>query len=196
MNRQGIRMATVAAGAAVLLGVTGPMASATEATHARTAAEHAAAIQLMDNTGVPQIVEQGLDQRLAALPANRTVAQVVAAMYPGDPAAQREALTHIGDIQSAGAADGAAQVSTGGNGHLMRPMSFWGDAWKYTKCVAAVGAIFIPAGKAYEAIKGLGGVVEAAKLMIKAGSIAEFKKLGGNAALEILGISTIQSNCF
>ncbi|MBT0566293.1 hypothetical protein [Williamsia sp. CHRR-6] len=68
--------------------------------------------------------------------------------------------------------------------------------WKYVKCVAAVGAAFIPFSRAYAAIKGLGGVVEAAKLLIKAGSVAEFRKIGGNLALDILGIAAIQNNCF
>ncbi|MGF1431682.1 hypothetical protein [Kitasatospora sp. LaBMicrA B282] len=73
---------------------------------------------------------------------------------------------------------------------------WWNTAWKYTKCVAAVAAAFIPASKAYKAIKGLGGVADAARLLVKAGSAAEFKQAAGNAALNILGISAIQSNCF
>ncbi|WP_157879850.1 hypothetical protein [Streptomyces natalensis] len=187
MNRQGIRMAAVTVGAAVFLGVTGPMASATEATHARISAEHTAAVQVADATGAPQIKEDGLDQRLAALPHDRTAKQVVAAMYPDDPAAQREALAHLG---------GAPQAAKGGDGRLIQAKGFWGDAWKYTKCVAAVGAAFIPATKGYKAIKGLGGVAQAAKLLVKAGSMAEFKQAAGNAALDILGISAIESNCF
>ena len=183
MNRQGIRMAATIAVAAVALGVAAPMASATEAADARAAANHTAAVQLADDAGVPQIVADGLDQRLAALPADRTTAQVVEAMYPGDTAVQQEALTQIGQMPAA---------ATRG----MRPMSFWGNAWKYTKCVAAVGAAFIPAAKAYKAIKGLGGVVKAVELLIKAGGAAEFKKAAGNAALDILGVSAIQSNCF
>jgi hypothetical protein len=73
---------------------------------------------------------------------------------------------------------------------------WWNTVWKYTKCVAAVGAAFIPATKAYKAIKGLGGVVDAAKLLVKAGSVADFKRAAGGAALNILGVSAIQSNCF
>ncbi|QMU75794.1 hypothetical protein GXW83_08620 [Streptacidiphilus sp. PB12-B1b] len=177
MNRPGIRMAATVAVAAMALGVAAPMASATEAAHARST--RAAAVSV----SVPQIVEAGLDDRLAALPADRTTAQVVAAMYPGDTAAQQLVLANI-----------APAAVTGQ--HMVRPMSFWGTAWKYTKCVAAVGAAFIPAGKAYKAIKGLGGVTKAAELLIKAGGVAEFKQAAGNAALNILGVSAIQSNCF
>ncbi|MGW7555960.1 hypothetical protein [Streptomyces rimosus] len=176
MNKNPLRIAAAAVGAAVFLGITGPMASATEADHARISMEHTAVVQLADAAEAAQIKEDRLDQRLAALPHDRTTDQVVAAMYPAEPAAQREVLNHLG-----------GGVQTRG---------FWGSAWKYTKCVAAVGAASIPATKAYKAIKGLGGVAEAAKLMIKAGSAAEFKKAAGNAALNILGISAIQNNCF
>lgn len=69
-------------------------------------------------------------------------------------------------------------------------------SWKYTKCVAAVGAAFIPIGKAYKAIKGLGGVVKAAKLLLRAGNKEDFKRVAGNLALDILGVAAIQANCF
>jgi hypothetical protein len=73
---------------------------------------------------------------------------------------------------------------------------FFDTGWKYIKCAAAVAAAFIPFGRAYAAIKGLGGVVEAAELLIKAGSAVEFRKIGGNLALDILGIAAIQNICF
>lgn len=69
-------------------------------------------------------------------------------------------------------------------------------SWKYTKCVAAVGAAFIPIGKAYKEIKGLGGVVKAAKLLLRAGNKEDFKRVAGNLALDILGVAAIQANCF
>ena len=108
--------------------------------------------------------------------------QVVGAMYPGDKQAQTAALQALRGEKAP--AEGIA------------PMGFWGDAWKYTKCVAAVGAAFIPASKAYKAIKGLGGVAEAAKLLWVSKDMAAFKAAAGNTALDILGIAAIQSNCF
>jgi hypothetical protein len=59
---------------------------------------------------------------------------------------------------------------------------------------AVLGAL--ATARAYRAVKGLGGVVQATKLLLKAGKKSDFLKMGGNAALEILGVSAIQSNCF
>ncbi|MFJ8478358.1 hypothetical protein [Kitasatospora sp. NPDC094011] len=73
---------------------------------------------------------------------------------------------------------------------------FWDTTWKYTKCVAAVAAAFVPAGKAFSAIKGLGGVAETVKLLWGASKASDFLAIGGSAAAEILGISSIQTNCF
>ncbi|MGW2320103.1 hypothetical protein [Streptomyces sp. NPDC001680] len=175
-----IRVAAASTMAAVALGVAAPLASATEAKHEREAATTQAAQQFQQDTGVPQIKTDGLDDRLAALPANRTMEQVVAAMYPGDKQAQTEAL----------------QALRGDQGITVTPRSWWGDAWKYTKCVAAVGAAFIPGAKAYKAIKELGGVAEAAKLLWVSRDIKAFKAAAGNAALDILGVAAIQSYCF
>src|SRR4051812_28914400 len=121
-----IRVAAASTMAAVALGVTAPLASATEAKHEREVATTQAAQQLQQDAGVPKIKTDGLDERLAALPQNRTMEQVVGAMYPGDKQAQTAALQALrGEKKPAGG---------------IAPMSFWGDAWKYTKCVAAVGA--------------------------------------------------------
>ncbi|RSO03350.1 hypothetical protein DMH18_37700 [Streptomyces sp. WAC 06783] len=177
-----IRVAAAATMAGVALGVTAPLASATEAKHQREAATTQAAQQFQRDTGVPEIQTDGLDDRLAELPENRTMEQVVEAMYPGDKQAQAVTLQVL---------RGEEPVQAGA-----ATKGFWGTAWKYTKCVAAVGAAFIPATKAYKAIKGLGGVKEAAKLLVGAGNVKDFKKAAGNAALDILGISAIQTNCF
>ncbi|MDF3292378.1 hypothetical protein [Streptomyces silvisoli] len=182
MKRTTIRVATVAMGAAMVLVATGPLASAAEANGLQRAEQNQAAVQLastMRENGVPPIVEDGLDDRLAALPTHRTLDQVLGAMYPGDEAAQATAK---------------AAITGGSEGPQF--YSFWGTTWKYTKCVAAVGAAFIPTSKAYKAIKELGGVAEAAKLLVMAGDVNAFKRAAGNAALDILGIGAIQSNCF
>ncbi|WP_226358786.1 hypothetical protein [Pseudonocardia sp. ICBG601] len=95
-------------------------------------------------------------------------------------------------------ANGAVELIDSDGKPLMNSSSrgFWGTTWKYTVCAAAIGAAFIPANKAYQAIKGLGGVAKAAKLLIKAGNKEDAKKILGNVALEILGVATIQKNCF
>jgi hypothetical protein len=67
---------------------------------------------------------------------------------------------------------------------------------KLAKCVASVTVAFVPAGKAFKAIKELGGVVETAKLLIGAGSSKEFLEIAGGSAAEVLGIAGIQDNCF
>ncbi|MEU2793975.1 hypothetical protein [Streptomyces sp. NPDC007100] len=177
-----IRVAAASTMAAVALGVTAPLASATQAEHQREAATVQAAEQFQRAADVPQIQTDGLDDRLAALPENRTMEQVVEAMYPGDKQAQTVTLQALRGEEAP--PEGATTKG------------FWGTAWKYTKCVAAVGAAFIPATKAYKAIKGLGGVKEAAKLLVGAGNKKDFMKAAGNAALDILGIGAIQSNCF
>jgi len=67
---------------------------------------------------------------------------------------------------------------------------------KLAKCVASVTVAFVPAAKAFKAIKELGGVVETAKLLIGAGNAKDFLEIAGGSAAEILGIAGIQDNCF
>lgn len=181
LQRTGSSLVATAVAGSLFLGIA-PTAQAAEAPLARQAQVGTAASLSPGSTDaspeVPPIVEAGLDARLAALPADRDLADVLEAMYPGDPAAQQAVAAAIAD------------------GSEIAFFSFWGTAWKYTKCVAAVGAAFIPASKAYKAIKGLGGVAKAARLLLGAGSRADFLKVAGNSALDILGISAIQSNCF
>lgn len=177
-----IRVAAASTMAAVALGVAAPLASATEAKNERQAVTTQAAQQLQRDAGVPEIKTEGLDDRLAALPAERTMEQVVGAMYPGDEQAQTTVLKVL---------RGEKEPAEGATGR-----DFLGSTWKYTKCVAAVGAAFIPASKAYKAIKGLGGVAAAAKLLWVSKDIAAFKAAAGNVALDILGVSAIQANCF
>ena len=71
-----------------------------------------------------------------------------------------------------------------------------GTAWKVTKCAAHISATVLPAGAAFRAIKGLGGVRKAATLLVKAGNRSDFRKIAGGATAEILGISRIEDNCF
>ncbi|MGA5133173.1 hypothetical protein QZH56_12375 [Streptomyces olivoreticuli] len=179
-----IRVAAASVMAAVALGVTAPLASASQAHHERAAATVEAAHGFEQSTGVPEIQTEGLDDRLAALPKERTMEQVVEALYPGDKSAQ--ALT-LRVLHGQSAEQARTDVVAFG---------WWDTTWKYTKCVAAVGAAFIPTSKAYKAIKELGGVTEAAKLLIVSRDMNAFKRAAGNAALDILGVSAIQSNCF
>lgn len=79
--------------------------------------------------------------------------------------------------------------------------------WKVSKCAAAivlaVGTAIVPVAKATKIkryIKELGGVKEAAKVIIGATSMAEkgaaFKKAAKGLATEVLGIAEIQDQCF
>ncbi|MFE7806931.1 hypothetical protein ACFU51_20125 [Streptomyces sp. NPDC057430] len=192
-----IRLGAAAAMTAVLLGATAPMASATEARQARAVEQKAAVVALgtsASDLGAPRIVEEGLDERLAALPADRTMEQALEAMYPGDPVAQRAVLAVLN-----GQAEPAAPRTEGRAASADGPMmaaSGWGTAWKYTKCVAYVAAVFVPGATGFKAIKALGGVKTTAKLLVKAGNADDFLKIAGGAAAEIIGINGIRDNCF
>ncbi|MEU3657979.1 DNRLRE domain-containing protein [Streptomyces sp. NPDC032161] len=83
---------------------------------------------------------------------------------------------------------------------------FWRSVWKWTKCVAAVALVFVPAYRAFKAaqvaVKGLGGIRSTAKLVWGARKKGDFKRAvskkgyGTKAAAQILGIAGIQSYCF
>jgi len=81
-----------------------------------------------------------------------------------------------------------------------------GKAWKITKCVLAITwvvgtTVFVAAKitKVKAAIKGLGGIKEAAKLLVGATSRTEklqaLGSAGASAASYFLGIDTIQDDC-
>ncbi|WHM38260.1 hypothetical protein [Streptomyces sp. BPTC-684] len=192
-----IRLGAVAAIAALAMGAAAPMASATEARHARVAQQTESVRELataVSELDAPPIVEEGLDERAAALPANRTLPQILEAMYPGDQAAQAQVLAVL-----TGQTDTAEPVETqqpASPGSPVVAFSPWGKAWKYTKCVAYVTAAFVPGAAAYKAIKALGGVKTTAKLLIKAGNSDDFLKLAGGSASEIIGVKGIRDNCF
>ncbi|MET9519398.1 hypothetical protein [Streptomyces sp. NPDC002994] len=192
-----IRLGAAAAMTAMVLGAAAPMASATEAQHVRNAEQTAAAAGLgaaFTEVGAPPIVEAGLDDRIAELPANRTMGQVVEAMYPGDKDAQSAVLAFL-EGKAGSASPHAASGVASANGR-MAAASGWGTAWKYTKCVAFVASVFVPGATAFKAIKALGGVKTTAKLLMKAGNSKDFLKIGGGAAAEIIGINGIKDNCF
>ncbi|MFE0256729.1 hypothetical protein [Streptomyces sp. NPDC059010] len=167
-----LRITTVAVATAVALGVAGPLASATEAERARTAETQAAAAE---ESGAPQMVESGPDERLGTLPANPSTQQLVAAMYPGDKAAQEAALAHL----------------------QQSPLlfGFWDTAWKVTKCVGAIGAFI--AGNALLVTKAtkFGGALKGAKLIVLAGNKEERIKLLAAIFGEVTGLTTVATQC-
>ncbi|WP_370260498.1 hypothetical protein [Streptomyces sp. V4I8] len=155
------------------------MASATEAEHARNAEGKAAAVAVTavaEEAEAPQIVEEGLDERLGALPQSPTTQQVVEAMYPGDKAAQAAALAKL---------DPQGRQARGG----------WSTAWKVTKCVGAIGAFI--AGNALLVTKAakIGGVLKGARLVVQAGGKEERIKLLIAIFGEVTGISTVATSC-
>lgn len=179
ISRTALRATAVGVVAAVTLGVAGPMASASEAEHAQSAERKAAAVAVTavaEEADAPQIVEEGLDERLGALPQNPTTQQVVEAMYPGDKAAQAAALAKL---------DPQGRQARG----------FWSTAWKVTKCAGALGAFV--AGNALLVTKAakLGGVYRGARLIVQAGGREERLKLLVATFGEVTGISAVVASC-
>ncbi|MGW7076770.1 hypothetical protein [Streptomyces sp. NPDC054866] len=168
ISRTVLRTAALSVTAALALAATGPIASATEAANTRAAEQQAA-------ESVPEIVEEGLEERLGALPQNPTNQQLVEAMYPGDEAAQKAALTQLAP-----------------QGVQLRG---WNTAWKVTKCVGAIGAFI--AGNALLVTKAtkFGGVLKGAKLIVQAGNKEERLKLLVAIFGEVTGISTVATAC-
>ncbi|GAA3087787.1 hypothetical protein ACFQ0X_19610 [Streptomyces rectiviolaceus] len=178
ISRNVLRTAALSVTAALALAATGPIASATEAANARAAEQRAAAgvlTAVAEDAGVPEIVEEGLEERLGALPQNPTTQQLVEAMYPGDEAAQKAALAQLAP-----------------QGVQLRG---WDTAWKVTKCVGAIGAFI--AGNALLVTKAtkFGGVLKGAKLIVQAGNKEERIKLLVAIFGEVTGISTIATAC-
>ncbi|MEV0111947.1 hypothetical protein AB0H77_01645 [Streptomyces sp. NPDC050844] len=179
ISRTVLRAAAVSVSAALALAAAGPIASATEAANAR-AEQHKAAAGVLtavaDDTGAPQIVEEGLEERLGALPQNPTTQQLVEAMYPGDEAAQQAALAKL-EPQG-------VQLRSG-----------WDTAWKVTKCVGSIGAFI--AGNALLVTKAtkFGGVLKGAKLIVQAGNKEERIKLLVAIFGEVTGLSTVATAC-
>ncbi|OIJ97786.1 hypothetical protein BIV25_13340 [Streptomyces sp. MUSC 14] len=178
ISRSALRTTAVGVVAAVALGVAGPMASATETKHAQNTELQATASALAaaQEADVPQIVEEGLEERLGALPQNPTMQQLVEAMYPGDEAAQSAALAKL-------------------DPHGIQPRSAWGTTWKVTKCVGAIGAFI--AGNALLVSKAtkFGGVLKGAKLIVQAGNKQERLKLLVGIFGEVTGLSTVATSC-
>lgn len=178
ISRTVLRTAALSVTAALALAATGPIASATEAANTRAAEQKAAAgvlTTVAEDAGVPEIVEEGLEERLGALPQNPTTQQLVEAMYPGDKAAQQAALAQLAP-----------------QGVQLRG---WDTAWKVTKCVGAIGAFI--AGNALLVTKAtkFGGVLKGAKLIVQAGNKEERIKLLIAIFGEVTGISTIATAC-
>ncbi|MFG2500151.1 hypothetical protein ACGFSB_18310 [Streptomyces sp. NPDC048441] len=167
-SRTVLRASALSVTAALALAATGPIASATEAANTRASVAE-------EDAGVPAIVEEGLEERLGALPQNPTTQQLVEAMYPGDEAAQKAALAQLAP-----------------QGVQLRG---WDTAWKVTKCVGAIGAFI--AGNALLVTKAtkFGGVLKGAKLIVQAGNKEERIKLLIGVFGEVTGISTIATAC-
>lgn len=73
---------------------------------------------------------------------------------------------------------------------------FWSNTWQVTKCTASIITAVVPIAKAGKYVKDLGGIREAAELLVKAGSWSELRAVAPGLATEILGISLIENNCF
>ncbi|SDP96667.1 hypothetical protein SAMN04487905_12117 [Actinopolyspora xinjiangensis] len=173
--RMRARSVAVAAMATMAMGLAAPMATASEFDRQQQKETTQAVEALQASDQAPDVVEEGLDERLSQLPPDRTLEDVVKAMYPGDEAAQQAVLNKLTGMSTAG---------------------FWDQTWKYTKCAAYVSLLFVPGAKAYRAIKALGGVAETARLLIGAGNAADFLEIAGGVGSQIIGAGGIAKNCF
>lgn len=121
-------------------------------------------------------------------PEVRAEANLLAAERGEDPLPDSVEAVEITD-------EGYHAVDADGN-PVAVPFGFWDTSWKVTKCVAFVTAAVLPGTAAFRAIRSLGGITQAAKLLVQAGSWAEFRNIAGGAASEIIGIAGIEDNCF
>jgi hypothetical protein len=124
------------------------------------------------------------------LAATGGAASASASVSQDQAATSSERADALQPMQAVGAATPASQSAVG------IPIPDPGDLWKIAKCAASVTLAFVPAAKAYKAIKALGGVRETAKLLVKAGNSDDFLTIAGGSAAEILGIAGIEANCF
>lgn len=182
MNRRHVRTVAVAAITALALGAASGMAGATAYDHhraeqAKTTA-HAAAEAFETDAGAPRIRFDGLEDRFGELPEGASLDQVVAAMYPGDEAAQAEVIATIG-------AEHSTPVAYSG----------WGTAWKVTKCVAAIGGFVAGNAVLVLKLKKLGGVYKGAKLVVRAGNKEERLKALVSMFGEVTGIGAVATAC-
>jgi len=146
----------------------------TAAASSASAAPPTAASSAPSAIAEPPGVSVGLEQRLADLPRDASPEQVVQAMYPGDAAAQALAL-------SATPAD-AARFG-------------WGDAWKITKCVAAIGGFIAGNALLISKASKFGGVAKGVKLIVEAGNKEERLKLLIGIFGEVTGIGAVAATC-
>ncbi|MFJ5786694.1 hypothetical protein [Streptomyces hydrogenans] len=174
--RPGIDAVAVFAIASLALGAASPLAVASESWDRQRDAIREIVLPNAETIGIPEVAEEGLDSRLQSLGDDRSPQALAHAFYPEDAQAREEFIHQITSSP--------------------RARGFWSSTWKYAKCAAAVAAAFVPAGKAYAAIRALGGVARTVKLLWGAGKLSDFRKIAGGAAAQILGIAGIQSYCF
>jgi RHS repeat-associated protein len=70
------------------------------------------------------------------------------------------------------------------------------NPWDIAKCAAAIGGTVFIGAKIYRAVKALGGVKDAAKLLIGAGNVDDAIAAGGAAAAQLTGIVAVKEACF
>ncbi|MEU2687348.1 hypothetical protein ABZ654_26420 [Streptomyces hygroscopicus] len=175
---QVIRVSAVTAVAALALGATSGMASATEYDHARTEqakVQAEVATAMFEAAEAPEIEYDGLEERFANLPDSPSMEQIVAAMYPGDEARQAQALAGLDN-------EG-------------KPGWSWSKAWKITKCVASIGAFIAGNAVLVSKLKKLGGIYKGAKLVVEAGNFQERMKALAGIFGAVTGLGVVASSC-
>ncbi|MFE2412858.1 hypothetical protein ACFXDE_31425 [Kitasatospora sp. NPDC059408] len=197
MTKNQLRMAAVTVVTALALGSGAGMASATEQHNVRLAqatVEAHALAQAFEGTPAPTIVEDGLEDRLADLPEDASLDQVVQAMYPDDEDAQASALAYLTAASDDASSDDA--TGTGAPEGAVTPQFWgWGDAWHLAKCVGAVGGFIAGNALAVSKIRKFGGVVKLAKLLIKGKNFEQRMKALLAAFGDISGLGAVASSC-
>lgn len=190
---RGWRHVAVVALAGLCLGVTAPLAEATESHHSR-AAHHAVTAAPFGTLPYdpPPVVEEGLDDRIADLPEEATTEQVVDAMYPGDQTAQGQVL----DFLQQTADDNGSDDPETAQAKAIQIRSWWSKGWHWAKCVATASAVIAGNWLVITKAKRSGGVIKALrKVFGKKGTREQRLKVAIAAFGDFTGVNQIVSAC-
>ncbi|MFI1177895.1 hypothetical protein [Streptomyces melanogenes] len=185
--------ATALGVAAVLaFGATSGLASAAEAENVQraevSAAAHAVTQDLIAaDAAAPEVQDEGPEDRFLALPANPSMEQVVAAMYPGDPAAQQQVLARLSQPEPEPEPEPGGPAGEGGFS--------WKRAWKVTACVGAIGAFVAGNAVLVSKLRRLGGVWTGARTVVQAGGYQDRMKALAAMFGNVTGLSAVAKSC-
>ncbi|GGP95640.1 hypothetical protein GCM10010278_86620 [Streptomyces melanogenes] len=135
------------------------------------------------DAAAPEVQDEGLEDRFLALPANPSMEQVVAAMYPDDPAAQQQVLARLSQPEP----EPGGPADSGGFS--------WKRAWKVTACVGAIGAFVAGNAVLVSKLRRLGGVWTGARTVVQAGGYQDRMKALVAMFGNVTGLSAVAKSC-